>query len=318
MTEDTKFTVLVVDDVADNIMVLDEILRGDYTIRMAKNGEKALSIVRSNMPPDIILLDIMMPGMDGYEVCRQIKSDDATAFIPVVMVTALTERGDRVKALEVGADDFLNKPVDPPEVKARVRSLLRLKKLRDDLQQSYSDLKKLEELRENLTSMIVHDMRTPLTSVIGAQDMLAEFIDTEGDPFAGEMYTIASGNSYKLLGMINDLLDITKMESGEMKIHPTAVNVVEVAEEVATTVRALSALENQTFTLEMPPDLPLVQADREMLRRVLVNLAGNAIKFTPQGGSIRLTAYPPEDNFLKLAVIDTGPRHPARLRRAHL
>src|SRR5437868_4807563 len=122
-----KATILVVDDVPDNIMVLSEVLAKDYEVLAATNGERALKIMESDSPPDMVLLDVMMPGMNGFEVCRRIKGNEATAFIPVVMVTALSGLEDRVEAINAGADDFLTKPFVPIEVQARVRSLLRVK-----------------------------------------------------------------------------------------------------------------------------------------------------------------------------------------------
>jgi len=130
--EDKKSKVLVVDDEELNRELLDAVLSIQYDVIMACNGEEALEKVSQEVP-DIILLDVMMPRMDGYEVCRRLKEDKKTAPIPVVMVTALREREDRIKGLEAGADDFLTKPIDKAEVLARVKSLLRIKYLYDEL-----------------------------------------------------------------------------------------------------------------------------------------------------------------------------------------
>jgi signal transduction histidine kinase len=311
MENDAQLSVLVVDDVPDNIMVLDEVLRAKYNVIAAINGEKALKIISSATPPDLVLLDVMMPGMDGFEVCRRIKGNDQTAFIPVVMVTALSGQEDRIKALDAGADDFLNKPIDPTEVLARVKSLLRIKKLHDDLKRSFTELQCLEQLRENLTYMIIHDLRTPLTGIIGGLSMLYDFASVKGNPDAEEMYEMASQNSHKLLVMINDLLDITKMESGELHVERIAVDADEVAAEVENTVRAVAQVENVNFTSEIAPEIPKLPADREMLCRVLVNLVANALKFTPAGGDVHLLIEKDTDEFVRLAVIDNGPGIPA-------
>ncbi len=121
-----KQTVLVVDDTPDNIDVLSGVLRGDYKVKAALNGEKALRIVRSDSPPDIVLLDIMMPGMDGYEVCQQLKADPLTSRIPIIFITAKTEIEDEQKGLELGAADYITKPISPPIVQARVKTQLAL------------------------------------------------------------------------------------------------------------------------------------------------------------------------------------------------
>lgn len=310
MNHEDRATVLVVDDMPDNILLLESILFGTYNVCAATNGEKALQIVRSDSPPDIVLLDVMMPGIDGYEVCRQIKGDDQTAFIPVVMVTALSGRDDRMRALDAGADDFLTKPIDQTEVKTRVRSLLRVKKLHDALQRSFEDLQRLENLRENLTHMIVHDMRTPLSAIIGGLDLLYDYAAVEGNPDAEEMHEMSLTNSHKLLRMINDLLDITRMESGEMQLDQSAVHAGEITTEVESTVQALAKLKTITITVDAAPGLPLMWADREVLRRVLINLLGNALKFTPAGGEVSLRVEPGMEGFIKFAVIDTGPGIP--------
>jgi two-component system sensor histidine kinase/response regulator len=310
IADETKFTVMIVDDAPENIMVLDEILRADYKVKAANNGERALKIVLSEPPPDIVLLDILMPGMDGFEVCRRLKQDPRTQFIPVVMVTSLHALEDRVRALEAGADDFLTKPVEPSEVRARVRSLLRLKKMHDQLQSSYEQLQQLETMRENLTDMIVHDMRTPLTGIINGQMTVRMLLDIEAGTDADECQSIAENSAQTLLEMINGLLDITKMEAGEMKLNKQSVEPSAVIAAVEQSVRPLAkdgdlALQNAVSSALAP-----VSADAEMLRRILVNLAGNALKFTPPGGLVEIGA---EDNEAETRfwVRDTGPGIPA-------
>lgn len=311
MENKTKATVLIVDDMPDNIMVLDEVLNAQHEVIAATSGEKALKIVRSASPPDLVLLDVMMPGMDGFEVCRQIKGNDQTAFIPVVMVTALSGHDDRIESLNAGADDFLTKPIDPIEVVARVKSLLRVKKLHDELQHSFTELKRLEELRENLTNMIIHDLRTPLTGVIGALSLMQDLDSVQEDPEAEELQQMASQNSDKLLTMINDLLDITKMESGELRLQRTKVDASDLAAEVENTVRPVAQFEEINVAYEIAPGLAKLSADRDMLCRVLVNLVANALKFSPTNGTVRLTAESAPDGFVKLAVLDNGPGIPA-------
>ena len=157
--------ILVVDDHPQNVELLEAYLIPEgYDVITAFDGIEALEKVEEG-PPDIILLDVMMPRMDGYEVCKKMKEDEATRFIPIVMVTALKELEDKIKSIESGADDFLTKPIVKIELLTRIKSLIRVKRLHDDLEKSYQELKDLEKTKENLTQMIIHDLKNPLTGI---------------------------------------------------------------------------------------------------------------------------------------------------------
>jgi DNA-binding response OmpR family regulator len=172
----TKPGILLVDDDPRNLRILEGILAPlDYDLRMAGDGSAALARVAAD-PPDLLLLDVMMPGLTGFEVCRRLKQDPATQFIPIVLVTALGEREMRVTGIEAGADDFITKPVDPNELRARVNSLLRLKALHDELQQRYEELQRLERMRKTLTQMIMYDLRSPHTGMISHLHQIATYL----------------------------------------------------------------------------------------------------------------------------------------------
>ena len=153
MPEKEMPKILVVDDEQMNVELLEAYLIGKYNILTAYNGEEAIGKVK-NEHPDLILLDIMMPGMDGYEVCHILKNDSETQFIPIVMVTALSERDDRIKSIEAGADEFLTKPVDKVELMARVKSLIRIKHLHNRLVSERDMLDMQNRIRSVLTAII--------------------------------------------------------------------------------------------------------------------------------------------------------------------
>jgi CheY-like chemotaxis protein len=152
-------TILVVDDTPDNLTFISGLLKDDYRVKVANNGQKAITIARSNDPPDLIMLDIMMPGMDGYDVCRMLKADPQSPDIPIIFLTAKAEIEDERQGLELGAVDYITKPVSPPILMARVKTQLTLK-------ESYDNLRELLQFREDMVNMIVHDLRNPISNIL--------------------------------------------------------------------------------------------------------------------------------------------------------
>ena len=295
--------ILVVDDMAVNARLLTGILQlGGYEVVTASSGPEALDRLQSSSI-DVVLLDVMMPDMDGFEVCRRIK--EQTPFLPVVMVTALQETADRVKALEAGADDFLTKPVDEVEVIARVKSLVRLKRQHAELDRAYAELRRVEAMRDELTYMIVHDLRTPLTSLLTGLQSLELLGELSPDQLEVVWMSVSGGQT--LLSIINDLLDIGKMESGTVDLKREEIAPADLLNEAATQVSALLLAKGLTLTKQVSEELPVLYADHDKLCRTLVNLLGNAIKFTPSGGRITLSVCPDAaQESLVFSVSDTG------------
>jgi two-component system, sensor histidine kinase and response regulator len=300
--------ILVVDDTAANVRLLSGILQiAGYTVETAGNGPDALPVCERN-PPDVVLLDVMMPDMDGFEVCRRIKATDP--FLPVVMVTALQDTADRVRALEAGADDFLTKPVDEVEVLARVRTLVRARRQHRELETAYFDLRRAESLRDSLSAMLVHDLRTPLTGIIGPLETLIADPAAPLSAIQKEMLNICRNSSYQLLGMVNDLLDVNKMEAGEIALERAELLPEEAAGEALALVQTLADQKDIRVERDIAPDLPRLNADRDLLRRILVNLLGNALKFTPRDGTVTLSLHREEQESGEPSVVftvrDTG------------
>ena len=301
---------LVVDDSEDNRDVLARRLQkqGHWAIT-APGGKEALQAL-AEQPFDLVLLDIMMPDMDGYEVLSRIKSDPHTHHIPVIMISALGEMDSVVRCIEMGAADYLPKPFNPTLLRARVGASLREKRAHDreirsaeQLAESYRKLKEMEKLRDDLTHMIVHDLRTPLTSLLsGLQTM--PLIGSLSD-LQAEMLTIAEEGGQTLLGMINNLLDVEKMEQESVPLDRSPLTAAGLIERAVTQVGMLAQASGLTLIQQAPLDLPSFSGDEDILRRTLVNLLGNAIKFTPSGGTITATAQVVEDEML-FAISDTG------------
>lgn len=298
-----KGNVLVVDDEEKNRELLRVLLEAEgFTVLEAEDGEQAIKVVEDT-PPDVIILDIMMPKMDGFQVCRRLKDDPKTAPIPILLVTALRERADRIMGIKAGANDFLSKPIDKQDLTLRVRNAAYTKSLFDQLQENYEKLKELEKLRDNLTNMIVHDMRTPLMGIngylqllqMGAKDNLTE---------KQNQYVIKASNSVSnLMEIVNSLLDVSKLEEGEMKLD---LQQCDLRNLVKDAFEMLGSLKDKLNIYFKPPKKPIfVQCDPDLITRVISNLVGNAIKFTPEAGKVKISIKK-EDNQARFAVTDTG------------
>ena len=177
--DEARPVILIVDDTPENIDVLVGLLRDRYTIKVATDGPRALALATAAPTPDLVLLDIMMPGMDGFEVCRQFKAREVLEDIPIIFISALSETMDKVKAFSVGGVDYVTKPFQSEEVEARIDTHLTLQRLRRELearnrqlQEQYDQLHELEELRDNLVHMVIHDMRSPLMGLCGLLQLL--------------------------------------------------------------------------------------------------------------------------------------------------
>lgn len=300
--------VLIVDDLPANTRLLAGILKVEgFEVVVAQSGAEALEkITEAN--PDVVLLDVMMPVMDGFEVCSHIRNNTATATVPIVMVTALHETPDRVRALQAGADDFLTKPVEEVEVVARVYSLARAKRERDALEKAYHDIKEAEGLRDSLAEMLVHDLRTPLTTMLASLDLLQTGRTGKLEPIQQEVTDMCMRGGRHLLSLVNELLDISKLESGEMQLQCDSINLDSLIEEAVEHVIAQARNTKTEIEVNMAPSLPTLQADEDLLRRVLINLLGNAIKFTSRGTAVVITAQMKEgsNDTMLFSIEDKG------------
>jgi signal transduction histidine kinase len=299
--------ILIVDDEEQNRVLLEALLSSQgYRVVTAADGAQGFAAVKAD-PPDLILLDVMMPGQDGFEVCRQLKADPATWFIPVVLVTALSDREDRIRGIEAGADDFLSKPIHRWELLTRTKSLLRIKSLRDDLQKSYEQLQKLEELRDRLIHLLIHDLKGPLTSLLLGADLL---ISHEGEPVVEEKHwellrRMRQQVEY-LTDMVQSLLDIARMEEGKLPLRPEALAVGELVRSAAAELAVPYASKGVSLETQVPSGLPPAHGDHGLLKRVLVNLLKNALDHTPVDGQVTVGAQPENAESLTIWVQDTG------------
>ncbi|MGA8810764.1 MAG: response regulator [Thermoanaerobaculia bacterium] len=307
---ETPGLLLVVDDDAANREVLSRRLeRQGHEVRTASNGLDAMRILGESAF-DLVLLDIMMPEMDGYEVLGRIKTDSRLQNIPVIMISALNELQSVVRCIEAGAEDYLTKPFNPTLLKARIGACLEKKRGRDresalfeQLQNNYKRLQELETQRDDMRNMIVHDLRTPLTALIVGIEMLE--MDGTLSGTQQEIIAIAVGGGRTLLGMINDLLDVEKMESGSTQLQYDEITPAALIAGALAQVAFLAEESRTTLVTEVAADLPAFSGDVKKLSRTLVNLIGNAIKFTADG-TVTVSAQQDEPSVIRFAVHDTG------------
>ncbi|HEX8235803.1 MAG TPA: ATP-binding protein [Abditibacteriaceae bacterium] len=301
---------LVVDDNEVNRDMLSRRLeRQLHMVEVAQSGEHALAMLRDKAF-DLVLLDILMPGMDGYSVLEQMKSDAELRHIPVIMISALHEMDSVLKCIEIGAEDYLPKPFNPVLLKARVNACLEKKRLRDQevklfeqLQDNYKKLLELENLRDGLTHMVIHDLRTPLTALSSGLSTMEAC--GELNEIQQEILEISLQGANTLGAMINDLLDISKMEDGSLRLEYEELTAHHLVEAALQQVAPLAADKALNLVKHIELNAPPLQADRDKMLRTLVNLLGNAIKFTPQRGTVTIEVQC-SDGSLTFCVHDTG------------
>ena len=303
-SENGREKILIVDDMPANIRILGQLLRDRYDIRIANGGKKALAIAASENPPDLVLLDIMMPDMDGYEVCRRLKKDERLRNIPVIFITAKGEVEDETKGLEIGAVDYIIKPFNPSIIMARVKTHLELKRQRDELAQMTLDLTELNHMKDNLLAVCSHDLRSPLNGILGFADLLLEKEYLESEDRESLTHIKASGNV--LLGLINDILDLSKVRAEQVELKMEPLSLVNVIKTSISALKHLAMGKRQSLDFEDRAGDAAILGNASTLGRVFNNLLSNASKFTPEEGSIRVNIEPGADGKVWAKVIDTG------------
>ncbi|NOT07431.1 MAG: response regulator [Gemmatimonadales bacterium] len=278
--------ILVVDDHEPNRQLLQEILQLEgHEVILGESGGDAVSHATGSRP-DLILLDVNMPGMDGFEVCRRLRADPATASLPIILVTSFSQREQRLEGIAAGANDYLNKPIDRADLLLRVRNALRLRKLHQELMRQYETLKRMESLRDSLVHMLVHDLRSPLTGITGYLDLLKLDPVAAGDPTLLSYIDGMDESAKRLVEMVNTVLDVNRFEAHAMPLARRRTDLSLVLGEALAAMGATAGAERVRVTVpEKPVD---ITADPDIIRRVIVNLVANALKFTPSQGEVRV------------------------------
>ncbi|MEO5347501.1 MAG: response regulator [Magnetococcus sp. YQC-9] len=291
--------ILIVDDETTNIDVLVGLLEEECKTVVAKNGEQALRRALVKPHPDLILLDIIMPDIDGFEVCRRLKENPETSDIPIIFITGKESEQDETRGLSVGAVDFIRKPFSPVVALARIQTHLALQRQR-------CHLRELNELKNRFLGMAAHDLRNPLNSIAGLSEILLTMPleESEKRDFIHTIHEVSG----QMLQLIHDLLDVSTIESGQFVLEKRSCDVVALLGERLELLRVTARDKEVTIREDFQATRPIL-ADPDRLAQVIDNLVSNAIKFSPSGSEITVRCgYMHERLFLQ--VVDQGPGIP--------
>lgn len=300
-----KSTIMAVDDNPANLGLLENMLSSQgHRVLSFPSGEMALRALEETKP-DLILLDINMPGMNGYEICTWLKKDARFREIPVIFISAVSDSMEKVKAFSLGAVDYVTKPFNFAEVRGRIAAHIELQRQKRKLHDAYQSLQAAEEIRDSLVHMVVHDMNTPLTSASGFLQLALAPGREEKAPY----YIRKALNSLDVvLLMTASLLDVSRMESGEMTLRLTALDIAELIDNILEKISPLKKGRQLEFTCLKRP--LTVKCDAQIVERIIQNILGNSLKFTSENdGRVFIEAVAGKGK-VRISVSDNGPGIP--------
>ncbi len=303
--------ILVVDDVPANLKLLDDILKSEgYKTRPVLSGELALRAAEKEKP-DLVLLDIMMPDIDGFEVCRRLKENPDLKDIPVIFISAIGETANVVTAFNYGGVDYINKPFQAEEVIARVKTHLKLRfqsqellELNERLKQQTKELEELNATKDKFFTIIAHDLKSPFNSIMGFSEMLVEQVKDKAYDGIEKYAEIILQSSQKSVDLLMNLMDWARSQTGKMEFIPEYFELVGFIKEITPLFDNIAGQKAITIKKDLPPNA-FVYADQAMINTVFRNLISNAIKFTQPEGEITISVVEKPDK-LTVAVKDSG------------
>lgn len=298
-------TIAIVDDEPENLNVLEAALsQAGYRVAVFPRGDLVLAAALES-PPDLVLLDVCMPGLDGYEVCRRFKANEGLRPIPIIFISALTATADVEAGFDCGGVDYITKPFRRAEVLARVRTHIALRRMHADLARQNAQLVALEYNRDTLVHMVVHDMRSPLHVILGYLEVVYAS-SASGSLSADERTCLqgAIGGAQQLSQMVSSMIDLSRMETETIPLQPVAVAAHKLLQ--VACAQAVTPRHRERIVEEIADPCPLLQCDLNLSARILANLLANALKYAP-GESPIVFGAAPDPSGVRLWVRDQGP-----------
>jgi two-component system sensor histidine kinase/response regulator len=294
-------SVLIVEDTIETLRLLSDLLSEQgYDVRAVTNGRQAIQAVERD-PPDLILLDINLPEVDGYEVCRHLRASERSQHVPIIFITAMTDTADKVRAFETGGVDYVTKPFQIEEVLARVKAHVALRRTRTELADSFTRLRTLEHLRDEMVRMVIHDMRSPLASLLMDLRFLAGQADAFSDDGRAALQSALKAVR-EMTAMASDVLDVSRLEASSMPIERAVWDLTRMARDVCSVL--------ETAGIERAVDIESagaaeVMCDGALVRRVMENFVSNGIRYSPAGSRVRISIAS-GNGAVQVAVHDQG------------
>ena len=300
-----EFKLLVVDDVQTNVLLLKALLSKDgYGILVANNGQEALEVIR-NENPDLILLDVMMPGMDGFEVAERLKSEEYRCEIPIIFLTALDDTQSIVNGFKLGAGDFISKPFRKEELMVRIKHQLSLVAARRIIEEKNEELRKTIAGRDKMYSVIAHDLRSPMASMKMLLNTIMMSVEKDKiDPDIFDMLEMSNKTSEEVFSLLDNLLKWTKSQLGKLTVIPQKLDISGLADGVVEVMNSVAEVKHIKL-IRTDHESFFVYVDIEMIKSVLRNLISNAVKFSNHDAEIK-GGSKEEDGKVIVSVTDSG------------
>ena len=300
-----EFKLLVVDDVQTNVLLLKALLSKDgYGILVANNGQEALEVIR-NENPDLILLDVMMPGMDGFEVAERLKSEEYRCEIPIIFLTALDDTQSIVNGFKLGAGDFISKPVRKEELMVRIKHQLSLVAARRIIEEKNEELRKTIAGRDKMYSVIAHDLRSPMASMKMLLNTIMMSVEKDKiDPDIFDMLEMSNKTSEEVFSLLDNLLKWTKSQLGKLTVIPQKLDISGLADGVVEVMNSVAEVKHIKL-IRTDHESFFVYVDIEMIKSILRNLISNAVKFSNPDSEIKV-GIKAEDGKVIVSVTDSG------------